>query len=117
MVLSGELEGNPRLCIGKREWREGVIAAGELYVLQQTTARRQKMDAVNDRQGNASLLSGHQDLIPNSDATRLRLDSPDTVIPTTNPATGCSVTRISLASSSCFTHPGCPTSVSCFWQF
>jgi hypothetical protein len=36
------------------------------------------MDAVNDRQDNALLLSGHQDLIPNSDATHLRLDSPTT---------------------------------------
>jgi len=36
------------------------------------------MDAVNDRQDDAPLLSGHQDLIPNSDAARLRLslDSP-----------------------------------------
>ena len=41
---------------------------------------RQRMDAVDDRQDdalrrcNASLLSGHQDLTPNSDATRPRLD-------------------------------------------
>ena len=34
------------------------------------------MDVVDDRQNVASLLSGHQDLTPNSDATRLRLDPP-----------------------------------------
>jgi hypothetical protein len=49
------------------------------YVLQQTAAMRQRMDAVDDRRDDcvdASLLSGHQGLTPNSDATvtRLRLD-------------------------------------------
>jgi hypothetical protein len=34
------------------------------------------MDAVDDRQNGTSLLPGHQDLTPNSDATRLRLDHP-----------------------------------------
>ena len=34
------------------------------------------MDAVDDRQDVASLPSCHQDLTPNSDATRLRLDPP-----------------------------------------
>ena len=37
--------------------------------------RRQKRDAVKD-ESIASLLPGHQDLTPNSDATRLRLDQP-----------------------------------------
>ena len=34
------------------------------------------MGIVDDGQGDASLLSGHQDAAPNSDAARLRLDRP-----------------------------------------
>ena len=58
-------------------WQKGVVGGCNYrrraeYVLQQTAARRQRMDVVEDRQNVASLLSGHQDLTPNSDATRLR---------------------------------------------
>ena len=35
-----------------------------------------KRDVVKDGRSTASLLPGHQDLAPNSDATRLRLDQP-----------------------------------------
>jgi hypothetical protein len=44
------------------------------------------MDAVDDRRNGTSLLPGHQDHTPNSDATRLRLDHPttDTLYPPTN---------------------------------
>jgi hypothetical protein len=34
------------------------------------------MDAMDDRYNYASPLTGHQDPVPNSDAARLRLDSP-----------------------------------------
>jgi hypothetical protein len=37
------------------------------------------MDAVDDRRNGTSLLPGHRDLTPNSDAARLRLDPPTTV--------------------------------------
>jgi hypothetical protein len=63
-------------------WQKGVVEGCDYrrraeYVLQQTAAMRQRMDAVDSRHTrrrvDASLLSGHQDLTPNSDATRLRL--------------------------------------------
>jgi hypothetical protein len=39
------------------------------------------MDAMDDRYNYASPLTGHQDPVPNSDAARLRLDSPTLAIP------------------------------------
>ena len=65
----GLVVGNPvTVC-----WQKGVVGGvitevRAEYVLRQTAARRQRMDVVDDRQNVASLLSGHQDLTPNSDA-------------------------------------------------
>jgi hypothetical protein len=60
-------------------WQKGVVGGCNYrmraeYVLRRTAARQRRMDAMDDRYNYASPLTGHQDLVPNSDAARLRLD-------------------------------------------
>jgi hypothetical protein len=76
MVLSGVLARNPKLywqkgAVGGCNYRWTVVCA-----TMGTAAGRWKVDAMDKGRESASLLTGHQDHTPNSDAARLRLDHP-----------------------------------------
>ena len=57
-----------------------MITETEWSMQNELLLRQQKRDAVKGGQSITSLLPGHQDLTPNSDATRLRLDQPAEIV-------------------------------------